>query len=305
MLLVQLYGQYSIGFYCGLFGKSRQAFYGQQKNNADDRGMQEALVLKLVGEIRKDLPRCGTDKLHFMLKDAFPAHGIKLGRDGLYELLGRYGLLVRHRNRRPYTTNSNHHYRRYPNLIRELMIDRAGQLWVSDITYLRVGTGFGYLSIITDAYSHKVVGYKLHPTLHSQGAVDALLMAAKDVKRADGLIHHSDRGIQYCCNEYVAMTGHFNIALSMTEKGDPYENPVAERINGILKYEHGLKETFADFEGARRAVDGAVRKYNEIRVHDSCNRFTPVMAHEQQGVLRKYWKPKVYRKRLPGEKGPS
>jgi putative transposase len=303
-LLVQLYGQYGVGFYCRLFGKSRQAFYGQHKNNTDDRGLQDALVLKLVGEIRKDLPRCGTDKLHHMLKDTFAAHGIKLGRDGLYALLGRYGLLIRHRNRRPCTTNSNHHYRRYPNLIRELAIERAGRLWVSDITYLRVGAGFGYLSIITDAYSHKIVGYKLHRTLHSQGAVDALLMAAKDAKRTGELIHHSDRGIQYCCNEYVTMIQHLGIALSMTENGDPYENPVAERVNGILKYEHGLKETFADFDSACRAVDEAVRKYNEIRIHDSCNRLTPLMAHEQQGALRKYWKPKVYRKLLAAQEEP-
>jgi putative transposase len=301
---MQLYSQYSVGFYCKLFGKSRQAFYEQQKKNTDDRGLQDTLVLKLVAEIRKDLPRCGTDKLHFMLKDSFSAHRIKLGRDGLYALLGEHGLLIRHRNRRPYTTNSNHHYRKYPNLIRELMIDRAGQLWVSDITYLRVGGGFGYLSIITDAYSHKVVGYKLHPTLHSQGAVDALLMGAKDVKRTDGLIHHSDRGVQYCCHEYVTMIQHLGIGLSMTEKGDPYENPVAERINGILKQEQGLGATFADFDSAAQAVDKAVKKYNEMRIHDSCGRLTPVAAHEQQGVLRRYWKPKVYRKRLPVEDEP-
>jgi putative transposase len=298
MLLVQLYSHYSVGYYCKLFGKSRQAFYAPMKDR-DNKGLQDALVLKLVAEVRQDLPRCGADKLHYMLKGAFEAHDLKLGRDGLYTLLGRYGLLVRNRNRRPYTTNSNHHYRRYPNLIRELAVNRAGQLWVSDITYLRVGAGFGYLSIITDAYSHKIVGYKLHPTLHSQGAIDALLMAAKDGKRTRRLIHHSDRGIQYCCNEYVAMIQHFNIALSMTEKGDPYENAIAERVNGILKYEHGLKATFIDLPSAQKAVDDAVSKYNEIRIHDSCNRLTPVIAHEQEGILHKYWKPKVYKKRQP------
>jgi putative transposase len=294
VLLVQLYSHYSVGYYCKLFGKSRQAFYVQMKEK-DDKGLQDAVVLKLVAEIRQDLPRCGTDKLHYMLKGAFEAHDIKLGRDGLYTLLGRYGLLVRHRNRRPHTTNSNHHYRRYPNLIRELSVNRAGKLWVSDITYLRLHSGFCYLSIITDAYSHKIVGYKLHPTLHSQGAIDALLMAAKDVKKTSTLIHHSDRGIQYCCNDYVAMTAYFGIALSMTEKGDPYENAIAERVNGILKYEHGLKETFAGFASAQKAVDDAVSNYNQIRIHDSCNRLTPIMAHEQQGILRKYWKPKVYK----------
>ena len=293
---MQLYSHYSIGYYCKLFGKSRQAFY-EQKNIQDDKGFQDALVLKLVAEIRVDLPRCGTDKLHFMLQQSFISHHIKLGRDGLYHLLGRYGLLIRHRRRKPYTTNSNHHYKKYPNLIKEIIITQAGMLWVSDITYIRILNGFAYLSIITDAYSHKIVGYKLHKTLHAQGAIDALIMAAEDEKKTDKLIHHSDRGIQYCCHDYVQMIEHANIQLSMTEKGDPYENAIAERVNGILKYEHGLKETFGSFDEAKNAVDAAVRKYNGLRIHDSCNRLTPVMAHEHKGLLQKHWKPKVYAKK--------
>jgi putative transposase len=295
---VQLYGGFSISHYCKLFGKSRQAYYGQIKE-VDDKGLQTALVLKLVGEIRADLPRCGTDKLHFMLIGAFAGHGIKLGRDGLYHLLGQYGLLIRHRKRKPYTTNSNHHYRKYPNLIREMELTKAGQLWVSDLTYIRLTVGFCYLSIITDAYSHKIVGYKLHPTLHSEGAVDALVMASKDTKRTKELVHHSDRGIQYCCNEYVKVIEHLHVQLSMTENGDPYENAIAERINGILKYEHGLLATFSSFDEARKAVDDAVRKYNEIRPHNSCGRLTPVAAHEQNGTLKKYWKPKRYKQKDP------
>jgi transposase InsO family protein len=292
-LLVQLYSHYSIGYYCKLFGKSRQAFY-EQKNNDTDTGLQDALVLKLVAEIRSDLPRCGTDKLHFMLQGKFVQHGIKLGRDGLYALLGNYGLLIRHRKRKPYTTNSYHHYKKYPNLIQQMVLTQAGMLWVSDITYISLRNGYGYLSIITDAYSHKIVGYKLHPTLHAQGAIDALIMASNDVKKTDKLIHHSDRGIQYCCHDYARMIEHFSIKLSMTEKGDPYENAIAERVNGILKYEHGLKEPFASFDAAQKAVETAVQKYNELRIHDSCNRLTPVVALEQKGVFKKYWKPKVH-----------
>jgi putative transposase len=151
-----MYHHHSVGYYCTLFGKSRQAYYEQQKEQ-DDRGLQEALVLKFVAEIRINLPRCCTDKLYFMLKDTFAAHSIKLGRDGLYQLLGRHGLLIRHRRRRPYTTNSNHHYRKYPNLIRDMRLTEAGQLCVSDITYIRKSNGFSYLSIITDVYSHKIV----------------------------------------------------------------------------------------------------------------------------------------------------
>jgi len=214
----------------------------------------------------------------------------------LYFLLGHYGLLIRQRKRKPYTTNSNHQYKKYPNLIKEMKLTQAGSLWVSDITYLRQVSGFSYLSLITDAYSHKIVGYKLHPTLQAEGAIDALIMASKDVKKTANLIHHGDRGIQYCCSEYVRMTDHFGIRLSMTQKGDPFENAIAERVNGILKYEHGLKETFPGYKQAQQAVDEAVKKYNEIRIHDSCGRLTPVMAHEQKGVLKKYWKPKVYSK---------
>jgi len=293
---VQLYSHYGIGYYCKLFGKSRQAFY-EQKNNDHDTGLQDALVLKLVAEIRADLPRCGTDKLHFMLQQKFVQHGLKLGRDALYALLGKYGLLIRHRKRKPYTTNSYHHYKKYPNLIREMTLTQAGMLWVSDITYIATANVYAYLSIITDAYSHKIVGYKLHKTLHAQGAVDALVMANNDAKKTGKLIHHSDRGIQYCCHDYVQMIEHCGIRLSMTEKGDPYENAIAERVNGILKYEHGLKETFLNFDTAKTAVDIAVKNYNELRIHDSCNRLTPVAAHEQKGVLKKYWKPKVYAKK--------
>lgn len=301
---MQLYGDFSISYYCKLFGKSRQAYYEQIKE-VDDKGMQDALVLKLEREIREDLPRCGTDKLHFMLSSAFVQHGIKLGRDGLYRLLGHYGQLIRHRKRKPYTTNSNHHYRKYPNLIRDMKLTQAGQLWVSDITYIRLQDKFCYLSIITDAYSHKIVGYKLHPTLHSEGAVDALIMASKDTKWTKKLIHHSDRGIQYCCNEYVNVIEFFEIKLSMTENGDPYENAIAERINGILKYEHGLLATFNCFDEATKAVDDAVKKYNTIRIHDSCNRLTPVAAHEQTGILKRLWKPKKYKHQSPVEPIPT
>ena len=285
---MQLYSHYPVGYYCRLFGKSRQAFYEQRKE-VPDKGLRDTIVLKLVSEIRRDLPRCGTDKLHFMLQARLAEHSIKLGRDGLNTLLSRYGMLIRTRRRKPFTTNSSHHYRKYPNLIRDKVVNRAGQLWVSDITYIRQAGGFSYLSIITDAYSRKIVGYKLHPGLHSEGPIAALIMAGKDTRITEELIHHSDRGIQYCCKDYVQMITHLGIQLSMTEKGDPYENAIAERINGILKYEHGLSETFSSYEQAVKAVDVAVKAYNELRIHDSCGRLTPVMAHEQNGLLKKYW----------------
>lgn len=303
---MQVYPSFGIKYLCALFGKTRQAYYEQQKAAQDnDAGLKKALVLKLVSEIRKDLPRCGTDKLHFMLQDKFTAHDIKMGRDALYTLLGERGLLVRYRRRKPYTTDSGHPYRKYPNLIWDLVLTAPGQLWVSDITYIALSQGrFAYLSIITDAYSHLIVGYKLHPTLHSQGAIDALWMAERDVKRKGTLIHHSDRGVQYCCGDYVHRIEHLNIRLSMTENGDPYENAIAERVNGILKNELGLSATFDSFEQAHQATGQAVSSYNQLRPHDSCNRLTPVMAHEQTGLLKKHWKPKVYKQRGVVEPSP-
>jgi transposase InsO family protein len=293
-----MYSTFGVRYFCALFGKSRQAYY-EQINNCDNQGFRDALVLKLVAEIRKDLPRCGTDKLYFLLQGAFKEHGIKMGRDALYRLLDRHGKLIRHRRRKPYTTDSNHPYRKYPNLIRDLQLTEPGQLWVSDITYIRLACGFAYLSIITDAYSHKIVGYKLHPSLHSQGPIDALLMAQKDLKRKYGLIHHSDRGIQYCCSDYVTMIEHLNIRLSMTEKGDPYENAIAERINGILKIEFLLEQTFLTLSEAELAVDLAIKNYNQLRPHLSCDWMTPVMAHEHNGLLKKHWKNKVFKHREP------
>jgi transposase InsO family protein len=294
-----MYGNFSKNYFCKLFGKSRQAFYKQQEEDTERADLEESLVLRLVKEVREELPRCGTDKLYSMLRSSFIEHGIKIGRDALYELLGNYGLLIRQRKRKPYTTDSNHPYRKYPNLIKEKVLMQAGELWVCDITYIRQVNGFSYLSIITDAYSHKIVGYKLHPTLHAEGAIDALQMAVKDEKRTDKLIHHSDRGVQYCCGDYVNMIEHYKIQLSMTEKGDPYENAIAERVNGILKNEFLLNKTFSSYNEAKPAVESAIKRYNEVRIHDSCDRLTPLMAHEQKGVLKKRWKPKVYKHKIP------
>jgi transposase InsO family protein len=252
--------------------------------------MATAIVLKLVQEIREQLPRAGVPQLHFMLQEKLAAHGIKLGRDALYQLLGEHGYLLRYRRRKPYTTNSNHPYKKYPNLIREIKyLTHPGQLWVSDITYIRLKEKFGYLSIVTDAYSHKIIGYNLHPTLHSNGPVTALLMAAKS-KRSMSLIHHSDRGSQYCCAEYVKVLQHYHIKISMTEKGDPYENAIAERVNGILKEEFLLNKTFSSFSEAEQSVKSAIDKYNQIRPHQSCDNLTPEQAQDQNGYLRKRWK---------------
>ena len=255
--------------------------------------MAASIVLKLVQEIRKNLPRAGVPQLHVLLQEGLQAHGIKMGRDSLYRLLGEHGYLLRYRRRKPYTTDSNHPYKKYPNLIREIgYLTHPGQLWVSDITYIRLHKGFCYLSIVTDAYSHKIIGYRLHPSLHSDGPIEALLMAATS-KRQQTLIHHSDRGSQYCCAAYVGILEHFGIRISMTEQGDPYENAIAERVNGILKEEFSLNRTFTSFAEAQQAVAQAVEKYNHIRPHASCDYLTPVQAHDHNGILRRRWKTKA------------
>ncbi len=237
------------------------------------------------------MPRIGTRKLHYMLTDTLQKHNISIGRNKLFDLLAEYGLLVRlPRRKRVSTTDSNHPFRKYPNLIRELQVARPDHLWVSDITYLSLTDGFCYLSLVTDAYSRKIIGYCLYPTLKKEGPVQALKMAVSDRVYRQPLIHHSDRGLQYCCNDYTGLLVQSGISISMTEKGDPYENAIAERVNGILKTEFDLDRDFSSFNEAKDAVDKAIDVYNHQRPHASCNYLTPAQAHLQQGLLPAKWK---------------
>lgn len=180
---------------CELFGKTRQAHYKQQW--AENRQvMRDAIIIKRVKEIRADMPRIGARKLHFLLTDILLQHDIQIGRDLLFDLLSEYGLLIRKRNRKKvYTTDSNHPFRKYPNLIKELAVVQANQLWVSDITYISLTGKFAYLSLITDAYSRKIIGYCLYPTLEKEGPLIALKMALDNHPPSTGMIHHSDRGL--------------------------------------------------------------------------------------------------------------
>jgi len=213
--------------------------------------LEHELIVQEVLRIRADLPRLGGRKLLHLLQDFLNRHRIQIGRDQLFDLLRDYNLLVKKRKRKVYTTDSRHRYRKYPNRIKELEIIRAGQLWVCDITYITTKEGFSYLSLITDAYSKKIVGYSLETTLAVEGCLNALKMALATLKENTAkLIHHSDRGSQYCCTEYVQLLEQNLVEISMTENGDPYENPVAERINGILKQELSLGNVFKNFHHA-------------------------------------------------------
>lgn len=281
------YPQTGVQSICGLFGKTRQAWYKQQWSEDKD-GLRDAIVIKHVKEIREQQPRIGTRKLHFMLAETLEQHDISIGRNKLFDLLDDYGLLVRRRKRRRInTTDSNHAFYKYPNLIRGLQVLRPNHLWVSDITYISLKEKFCYLNLVTDAYSRKIVGYCLYPSLKKEGTLNALHMAFESLpSQAEPLMHHSDRGLQYCCTEYIRALERRQVSISMTEKGDPYENAIAERVNGILKIELGLYEEFENIKAADKAVNRAIDIYNNSRIHTSCGYLTPSMAHQQRGLLK-------------------
>jgi transposase InsO family protein len=174
-------------------------------------------------------------------------------------------------------------------LIKEFIPIAPNQLWVSDITYIVIGNGFGYLSLITDAFSRKIVGFCLHKTLSAQGTIQALKQALKNNPNAQGLIHHSDRGVQYCCYEYVEILQKNHIKISMTEKGDPLENPIAERVNGILKDEL-LEDVYNNFEAAQHGVAKAISVYNHLRPHSSISYKTPIEVHHSNEPVQRKWK---------------
>jgi transposase InsO family protein len=273
---------------CTLLGYTRQAFYNQQQYRLQQKCEAE-LIIQQVRQHRFLQPRLGTRKLVVLLQEFIKQHGIKLGRDGLFDLLRDHQLLVRKRKRTVQTTFSKHWYQKYPNLVRRYEALAPNLLWVSDITYITLEDGFAYLSLITDAYSRKVVGFYLSPTLEAIGCINALQMAIADCHDLNQLTHHSDRGVQYCSSNYVDLLKSKQIKISMTENGDPLENALAERVNGILK-EELLEQKYPDFKTAQQAVAKAIIIYNTLRPHSSCNMLTPQMAHLQVGELKKHWK---------------
>jgi|SRR6218665_317043 len=286
----QYYPQLSVKSLCALFGKTRYAYYDHHYRHENDL-LKDELILQLVGEIRTDLPRIGTRKLHYLLTPKLAKHGINIGRDYLFDLLSINKLLVRSRRRKAITTDSRHWMRKYANLTVGMEVLRPEQLWVSDITYIRLTQEFAYLSLITDAYSHKVMGFSLRKDLSSQGCLDALKMAlANRTYSYQGLIHHSDRGSQYCCKDYVELLSQHKIGISMTENGSPYENAVAERLNGILKGEFNLNVNGSNWEQILGEIIKNIHSYNTLRPHDSCGRLTPEQAHSRTGRLKKLWK---------------
>ena len=263
----------AMGKMCGLFGKTRQAWYKTHRVK-EVKEMQHDVVLNEVKYIRKKLPRCGLRKLHFMLKNTLQRHLITIGRDRLADLLREHNLLIKRKKGRK-TTNSNHHFRRYANTAKDLEIIRIDQLWVCDITYIRTGRNFSYLSLITDAYSRKIVGWSLRDDLTHKGPMEALNMAIKQRTGKLDLTHHSDRGIQYCCDDYVKLLKKNEVTISMTQNGDPYENALAERMNRTLKEEFLQYDIYMNHDQAKQSVARAIKLYNSYRPHMSLDYLTP------------------------------
>ena len=255
--------------------------------------MIEPLIVEKARDYRKDNPGLGCVKLYIIISTLFKETGCMPGRDAFIEILRRNGLMVHIRRRRRYkTTDSNHHYRKYPNLIKDIVPHRPNQIWVSDITYIETEEGVCYLSLITDAYSHKILGWALGPTLETIYPLEALRMALETIDEvtAHRLIHHSDRGCQYCSDAYVSELKKHGISISMTQSGDPLENAIAERANGILKSEWLYKMRISTREECKSVLERIIGFYNNERPHMSIGWQTPNEAHAQYGEQRRCWK---------------
>jgi len=281
---------------CMLFGKSRQAYYQYKKrdvNRLDDK----VEIINAVRSIRSEAPHTGCYKLYVMLCGIFSRKRMP-GRDRFFNLLRRKHLMLK-RHASHSTTNSNHRYHKYKNLIKGFEPTSANQLWVADITYIPLVDGVCYLHLVTDAYSHKIVGWCLASGLHAIYTEAALTMAIKATGKAllSNLIHHSDRGSQYCCDAYVKVLKDHDISISMTEDYKPTDNAIAERVNGILKTEWlYCKQIPQTIEEARIEIHKNIEFYNTRRPHMSIGMRTPEQAHLLKGKLNKMWKKKIYHK---------
>lgn len=251
----------------------------------------EVQIKELVGNYRRRMTKIGGIKLYGLLKNEFRSRSIKMGRDKFYAFLKAHQLLVRRTKRAFITTDSKHFFYTSPNRLKEINLNHSEQAWVSDITYIRVQQGHAYLALVTDAYSKKIMGYCLKDNMKVELVKEALQMALKNRSfNHPEIIHHSDRGIQYCCPDFSEYAQNSGMLLSTTQQYDPYENAVAERINGILKYEFGLGNHLPDMTIAQKMLKEAVEIYNNERPHLSLNLCKPVEAHINQNHQYKSYK---------------
>jgi putative transposase len=264
---------------CRLAGVSRQAYYRQRRRRRG-REIDGEAVVAMVRAQRRMQPRIGTRKLRVLLAEQLEEEGISIGRDRLFELLRRRGMLVRRRRRGAVTTQSRHAFYTWPNLLRHLEPSMPHQVWVSDLTYLRTAEGFVYLALIMDAHSRKIVGYNVSSSLEAEGCLQALQAALGSLPAGARPIHHSDRGMQYCCRQYIDALQRRGCPISMTEQNHCYENAKAERLNGILKQEYGLDQNFRSKAQAAEAARQAVLIYNRYRPHIMLGYRTPEVVHQ-------------------------
>jgi transposase InsO family protein len=258
--------------------------------------MEHGLIIEQVDRVRKLQPRCGGRKLLVDLQPLFKEHHIRIGRDKLFDVLRENKLLVRNRKRKVYTTMSNHRLHRYPNLAKDFTPMKAHELWVADITYIPLKNRFAYLFLVTDAYSRKIVGFHVSDDMKVSSATTALKKALAQ-KPVDVIVmHHSDRGLQYCSAEYVSLLIKNNALISMTQNGDPYENAIAERVNGILKTEL-ISNYYDTIDNASRHIARGITIYNYRRRHSSLNWQIPDEVHTQKGPQIKRWKNYYYKRK--------
>jgi transposase InsO family protein len=255
----------------------RDAYY-KTKVRQQKKESVSTQVLELVKEERVEQPRVGTRKLYEALQSCFETNGLKVGRDKLFDILREHDMLVKCKKASCKTTDSYHRFHKYKNLVKDMVVTEVNQVWVADITYIRTINGFCYLALITDMFSRKIVGYDISDSLELAGCLRALKRALRTARPAVGLVHHSDRGIQYCSNQYVDELKKREIKISMTEENHCYENAIAERVNGILKDEFYLDQTFFSKKAASNATDNAINIYNNKRLHLSLGYKTPNMV---------------------------
>lgn len=274
---------------CRILGVTRQAYY-QHWWHHETLTIEKELVIRQIIQLRQDHRHMGTRKLYELIQPFLLEHQIKMGRDALFNLLSIHGLLVKRYKRRISTTNSFHMYRKFPNLIKQFVPGRPNSLWVSDITYWKINNRFLYISFITDAFSRKIMGYNVAENLQSIETIKALRMALKNTENIDFLYHHSDRGLQYCSNEYIRLLEENGIRISMTETGDPRDNAIAERLNGIIKNEYLNDYHVNTLEEGRQVLDFVIQLYNEERPHMSIGNFTPNQVHQEIKKPEQLWK---------------
>lgn len=276
-----------------VFGISKQAYHKRLKAG-EKRTQNKQSVLKMIQKVRKTHPRAGGKKLYNYLKPELEKENIKMGRDALFDLLRDNGLLVKKTKRFHITTNSKHHFYKSPNLLKGTKLVHSEQAVVSDITYIKTDQGHAYMAIVTDPYSKKVMGYALEDNMQVSMVKKALKMAYKNLKfKPKNILHHSDRGLQYCCPDYTGFAEKLGFTMSTTQQYDPYENAVAERINQTLKYEYGLKRKLPNLKTAQKMAQQAVEIYNTKRTHWSLNLKTPQKVHNQYNkqTYKSYAKP--------------